>query len=85
MADCDDDVAELDETNNVKMTWVVGTVGGDMDGNGRVDFDDFIIFAGMYGQTFPFPPYPTADVNWDGSVDFNDFITFAGAYGQSVF
>jgi len=83
-ADCDDDIFEDDETNNVKVTWVLGTIRGDFDGDGDVDPDDFSVFAGIYGSRFTSPPYPTADIDWDGDVDPDDFSIFAGNYGQTA-
>jgi len=83
-ADCDNDVVELDETNNVKMTWVIGTIQGDIDGDGDVDWFDFGYFADAYGRTFEQPPYHPADFNYDGAVDWYDFGIFAQNYGQNV-
>lgn len=52
---------------------------GDFDGDGRVDFADFFLFADAFG---------TADVRYDldgdGSVDFSDFFMFADAFGAST-
>ncbi len=83
-ADCDNDVAELDETNNTKTTWVIGAPRGDMDGDGDVDKYDFGWFAMYYGKRFTKPPYPPADFDYDGNIDKYDFGTFAGNYGQSL-
>ncbi len=83
-ADCDHDVAELDEANNVKMAWVKGTIRGDVDGDGDVDWVDFGDFALDYGKTFEHPPYPSTDFDYDGDVDWYDFGTFAQNFGQTV-
>lgn len=83
-ADCDNDIVELDETNNVKIASAIGTIRGDLDGDGDCDYDDFIIFAGLYGKRFESPPYPTADTDWDGDVDYDDFIFLSGNYGMSI-
>ncbi len=85
MADSDDDVAELDETNNTKTTWVKGTVRGDVDGNGVVDRYDFGYFASVYGERFEQPPYDPADFDYDGDVDRYDFGTFAVNYGKTIY
>lgn len=84
VADSDNDIVELDETNNVKIVWVIGTIRGDMDGDGYVGSADFSILAGLYGKRFESPPYPTADINWDGYVGSADFSRLAGNYGQSI-
>jgi len=84
MADCNDDVAELDETNNVKMTWVIGTVRGDIDGDGTVDRYDFGLLAMEYGRIFEKPPYHPADFDYNGYVDRYDFGILAMNYGKTV-
>jgi len=83
-ADSDNDIVELDETNNVKIVWVIGTIGGDVDGDGYVGSSDFSILAGLYGRQFISPPYPSADINWDGYVGSADFSMMAATYGQSI-
>ncbi len=83
-ADCYNDVAELDETNNVKTTWVIGTIRGDVDGDGDVDRYDFGYFASAYGRIFEQPPYDPADFDYDGDVDRNDFGTLASNYGKTA-
>jgi len=90
-ADCDNDIPEADETNNVKTTWVIGTITGDFCGDssgsppdGDVDWFDFCEFACSFGRTFEQPPYDPADINYDGAVDWFDFGTFAANYGNTV-
>ncbi len=56
----------------------------DFDGSGRVDFPDFLIFAGGFGKS-------TGDVGFDarldfsgnGTIDFPDFLVFAQSFGKS--
>jgi len=50
-ADSDNDITELDETNNVRSRWVIGTIRGDMDGDGYVGSADFSMLAATYGQS----------------------------------
>ncbi len=83
-ADSDNDITELDETNNEKSKWVIGTISGDFDGDGYVGSADFAVIAGLYGQEFPSPPYPNADINYDGYVGSADFSMLAATYGQSI-
>ena len=53
----------------------------DFSGDGAVDFDDFFMFADIFGQ-----PKTKArekfDLDWDGAIDFNDFFLFADAFGK---
>ena len=90
-ADCDNDVLEADETNNVKPTWVIGTITGDLCGDssgsppdGDVDWFDFGEFVGIYGMSFEQPPYDPRDFNYDGAVDWFDFGIFAQNFGRKV-
>jgi len=54
-------------------------VDADFDGSGKVDFQDFLAFAGAFGST------ETAfDLTSDGKVDFNDFLVFASFFGQNT-
>jgi len=49
---------------------------GDFDSNGRVDFEDFLLFAGAFGGTDSF-----YDLNGDWRVNFEDVLIFAAAFG----
>lgn len=56
---------------------------GDLDGDSDVDFQDFLIFAAMFGAQVGEADYDSrADFDADGDVDFSDFLTFAVAFGQ---
>ena len=62
-----------------------GGLVGDFDGNGAVDFADFLSFAGAFGTRVGDASYlADADLNVDGSIDFSDFLTFAGQFGKSL-
>jgi YVTN family beta-propeller protein len=69
---------------NVSDALQTDTDPADFDGSGRVDFPDFLIFAGGFGKS-------TGDIGFDarldfsgnGSVDFPDFLVFAQSFGKS--
>ena len=51
----------------------------DFNGNGTVDFPDFLEFAQAFGST-----ESKYDLNDNGTVDFADFLTFADSFGKPV-
>ena len=51
----------------------------DYDGNGVVDFPDFLMFAQAYGTD-----RSAYNLDGQGTVDFADFLMFARLYGQRV-
>jgi YVTN family beta-propeller protein len=69
---------------NISDAQQSNTEAADFDGSGRVDFPDFLIFAGGFGKS-------TSDIGFDarldfsgnGTVDFPDFLVFAQAFGTS--
>ena len=57
----------------------------DLDGDGDVDFSDFLIFAAAFGTSEGGPGYnAAADLDGDGTVAFSDFLIFANAFGKPV-
>ena len=61
------------------------TARADFDGNGRIDFADFLLFALAYGHRAGDAGWRAAyDLNGDGEIGFGDFVIFAGVYGREV-
>ncbi len=57
----------------------------DFNGNGKVDFPDFLAFVAQYGARRGDSRYEAKyDLNSDGAIDFQDFLSFASSYGKSV-
>lgn len=55
----------------------------DFNGDGSVDFSDFIAFAQNFGRSDGDDNYDSRfDLNGDNRVDFSDFIAFAQQFGQ---
>ena len=53
----------------------------DFNGDGNVDFTDFLFFAGAFGTRDIFPGYVAeADLDGDGQVDFPDFLIFVSDF-----
>ena len=68
------------ELRYFRADMVAETLGtGDFDGNGRVDFTDFLLFAQAFGTNDV-----TFDLTGDGTVGFEDFLIFAAAFGKPV-
>ena len=54
----------------------------DFDGNGSVDFSDFLAFAVQFGKKAGEPGYEARfDLDSDGSVGFTDFLVFVSQFG----
>ena len=51
----------------------------DFDGDGRVAFGDFLLFAQAFGAQAVDVPF---DLDGDNVVGFGDFLIFASAFGQ---
>ncbi|MXX15077.1 MAG: hypothetical protein F4Z86_16800 [Gemmatimonadetes bacterium] len=61
------------------------TRSADLDGDGDVDFSDFLLFAAAFGTSEGVPGYnAAADLDGDGTVAFSDFLIFANAFGKPV-
>ena len=57
----------------------------DFDGDGKVEFSDFILFARHFGKCDGDTGHdPKYDLDNDGCVGFSDFIQFARCFGQQV-
>ena len=57
----------------------------DFDGNGMVEFPDFVLFVRYFGTSAGEADYSVRyDLNRDGTVDFADFAIFARAFGTEV-
>ena len=52
---------------------------GDFDGNGEVDFSDFVMFVQNYQVENSVGLY---DLTGDGKVNLSDFLVFAQNYGK---
>jgi hypothetical protein len=53
---------------------------GDFNSDGRVDFNDFLLFVAQYGQAAT-SNTPSFDLSENGAIDFDDFLIFAGVFG----
>ena len=51
----------------------------DFDGNGTIDFADFLLFVGAFGSS-----EAQYDIDGNGSVDFPDFLMFVQVFGKTV-
>ena len=57
----------------------------DVNGDGEIDFGDFVLFAAKFGQRQGDEGYDVrCDLDGDGTIGFADFLIFAGAFGKST-
>ena len=57
----------------------------DFDGNGIVNFQDFVDFARHFGTKKDDPTYNVKfDLDLDGSIGFSDFVAFAMRFGETI-
>ena len=74
------------ETTSLNVTIGLHSVPSpDFDGDGRVDFTDFVLFASRFGTTRGDGTYETKyDLDVDGAIGFSDFVIFARDFGKEV-
>ena len=64
---------------------IAGPPDPDFDGNGMVEFADFVLFAGAFGYREGDEEYDAKyDLHGDGGIGFADFVIFAGSFGNTV-
>ena len=57
---------------------------GDLDGNGSVDFTDFLVLSENFGNTLESADHTQGDIDCSGMVDFADFLVLADNFGTDV-
>ena len=57
-------------------------IAGDLDGNNAVEFADFLVLSGNFGQNVN--GYEAGDIDCSGDVAFADFLTLSGNFGKTV-
>lgn len=55
---------------------------GDLDGNGKVEFADFLVLSGNFGKEVA--DHTAGDIDCNGKVEFADFLTLSGNFGKDV-
>lgn len=55
---------------------------GDLDGNGQVEFADFLILSNGFGQAVA--DHTEGDIDCNGQVEFADFLVLSSNFGSSV-
>ena len=67
--------------NAVITAVTVSELAEDFDGNGTVDFGDFVQFSNAFGQDVP-PADAQFDLDGNGTIGFGDFVQFSNAFGN---
>ena len=60
----------------------IGTLAGDLDGTGTVEFADFLILSANFGRDLP--SYSDGNVNLQNGVDFEDFLILSANFGKTL-
>lgn len=69
---------------NLAPYFTPATRRADLNADGQVDFEDFVLFAGKFGLSRGDEGYDASfDLDGDGAIGFSDFVIFAGAFGQT--
>ena len=55
---------------------------GDLDGNGKVEFADFLILSGNFGNDVD--SHEQGDIDCNGKVEFADFLVLSGNFGNEI-
>ena len=53
-----------------------------MDGNGKVEFADFLVLSGNFGKEVN--DHADGDIDCNGKVEFADFLVLSGNFGKEI-
>ncbi len=67
-----------DAGNVAELLAELGTVAGDLDGNGVVEFPDFLTLSGNFNATGV--EYSGGDIDCSGTVEFQDFLALSSEF-----
>ena len=67
---------------NGSVSSSTGALTADLNQNGTVGFDDFLILSGSFGENVP--SEPRADIDGDGQVGFADFLVLSANFGRTT-
>jgi hypothetical protein len=81
-------VSQADSAGNTGASSAVSykiynTIAGDANGDGTVNFADFVIVSNNYGKSSASGP-AVGDFDFDGQVNFADFVILSNNYGKSA-
>ena len=69
--------------SDTSVTLQLATLTSDFNGDGRVDFGDFVAFGSRFGASRGDERYEAKyDLDEDGTIGFGDFLIFAGDFGK---
>lgn len=74
--------AEIAALAGVDVSTCNDATGGDLDGNGKVEFADFLVLSGNFGKDVD--SHVEGDIDCNGKVEFADFLTLSGNFGKEV-
>ena len=60
-----------------------GGIAGDLDGNGSVDFSDFLALSANFGTSGE-TTYEQGDIDCNGEIAFADFLALSANFGTSA-
>ncbi|MCY3868518.1 MAG: leucine-rich repeat domain-containing protein [Gemmatimonadetes bacterium] len=70
---------------DIRIALQFQAVTSDFDGDGVVNFSDFLAFAGQFGARQGDGRYEAKyDLDSDGAIDFGDFLLFSSSFGKEV-
>ena len=81
--DGDGDVDILSATEDGTIAWYEARLAGDVDDDGRVAFNDFLVMAANFGTEFS-ATWEHGDFDRNGEVDFADFLLLAENFGKKI-
>ncbi|MDE2722225.1 MAG: hypothetical protein OXI59_02485, partial [Gemmatimonadota bacterium] len=69
--------------NNTSVALQLAVLTPDFNGDGRVGFDDFVLFVGQFGLSRGDEQYDAKyDLDEDGTIGFGDFLIFGRSFGK---
>ncbi len=71
------------DEDGLVLLWKTDLATPDFNGDERVDFSDFLLFAGQFGVSQGDQEYDARyDLDGDGVIGFSDFLIFVNAFGK---